>query len=110
MQIKIFGNGKVNIMGMEEDSYTTNTGCYIIVGKENGLWHLSISHHDRYPTWDEIHKARYSLLSRSKNFAMLLPPPEQYVNANENCFHLYELTEKEIKNIQKAKGGEDGRI
>lgn len=63
--------------------------------KERGIivkrWHLSISHPDRYPTWDEIKEARYALLSRELTFAMIFPPPSQYVNHHPNCFHLHEI-------------------
>jgi len=62
---------------------------------ENGalLWHLSISRPKRHPSWDEIKAARYRLLPHDKTFAMLLPPPEQYVNVPEqdHVFHLWEI-------------------
>lgn len=75
--------------------------CKVIVALEPAgakgemLWHLTISHQDRHPTWDEIKTARYRLLPRSLCFGMLLPPPEQYVNvpAQDHVFHLYEVTD-----------------
>lgn len=55
-------------------------------------WHLSISHPDRYPTWDEISDARESLLPRGLVFAQILPSDlDQYVNLHPNCFHLWEV-------------------
>ena len=69
----------------------------IIVGIEAGLWHLSISHPKRYPTWDEIKKARYELLPHDITVAMLLPPPNEYVNIHENCFHLWEIEDPRKK-------------
>ena len=70
--------------------------CKVIVGQEpvglDGLsWHLSISHPDRYPTWDEIHEARYKFVPNEVTMAMILPPKEEYVNMHKNCFHLYEI-------------------
>lgn len=71
--------------------------CRVFVGREplgpgGGLrWHLSISHPTRYPTWDEIKGARYKLMPKEITVAMMLPPPEQYVNVHENCFHLHEV-------------------
>jgi hypothetical protein len=70
----------------------------IMVGREpagpNGemLWHLSISLPHRYPTWDEIKLARYRLLPAELCFALLLPPPDLYVNlpAQDHVFHLWE--------------------
>jgi len=57
------------------------------------LWHLSISHPDRYPGWEEIKDARYKLLPLGLNFAMLLPSPDKYINIHPNCFHLWEARE-----------------
>lgn len=54
-------------------------------------WHLSISHPDRYPTWDEIKAARYRFVPKEITMAMLLPPPDEYVNIDSNCFHLHQL-------------------
>ena len=54
------------------------------------LWHLSIAHERRYPTWDEIAQARYDLLPDNITMAMYLPPRAEYVNVHPNCFHLHE--------------------
>ena len=62
----------------------------ILVSIDDGLWHLSISHKDRYPTWDEIKSAREEHLPMDKTFAMYFPPSEEYVNLHQNCFHLWE--------------------
>jgi hypothetical protein len=78
--------------------------CNILVARErvdrlgdesDWLWHLSISHPERHPTWDEIKAARYRLLSNGLCFGILLPPPEQYVNvpAQDHVFHLWEITD-----------------
>lgn len=53
-------------------------------------WHMSIAHPKRYPTWDEIAKARYDLLPDDRVFVMVLPAVRDYVNVHENCFHLWE--------------------
>ena len=82
-------------------SYFTMGTCNILLGREpagrNGetLWHLSISHPHRHPTWDEIKTARYRLLDPGLTFAMLLPPHELYVNvpAQDHVFHLWESTD-----------------
>jgi hypothetical protein len=73
--------------------------CNILMAREragvNGewLWHLSISHPDRHPTWDEMKAARYRLLSNGLCFGILLPPPEYYVNlpAQDHVFHIWEI-------------------
>lgn len=81
----------------------------VLVGREltdvpNGdrlaLWHLSISHRTneerpkpgRYPTWDEIHEARYRFLPDEVTVAMLLPPKNEYINVHATTFHLWELS------------------
>ena len=58
------------------------------------LWHLSISHPNRHPIWEEIAEARYDLLPDNVTMAMVLPPRGEYVNVHKHCFHLHELHEK----------------
>ncbi len=65
--------------------------CKILVTKEGGRWHLSISHPRRYPTWDEIAEARYRILPREIHAAIPLPPESEYLNLARNCFHVYEI-------------------
>lgn len=72
--------------------------CRVLVSQERYpgkgerlFWHLSISCADRYPTWDEIKDARYSLLPFGLTFAQLLPPMNEFVNIHPNCFHLWEF-------------------
>lgn len=66
--------------------------CQVLLGQMPGEgWHLSISHLQRYPTWDEVAEARYALIPDDVTVAMLLPPRAEYVNLHSNCFHLYEI-------------------
>ena len=65
-------------------------------GKDGAwLWHLSISHPNRHPTWDELKAARYWLLPSDITVGILLPPPDQYVNvpAQDHVFHLWEVSD-----------------
>jgi hypothetical protein len=67
--------------------------CSIIVSPPVDVgwgWHLSIAHPTRYPTWDEVAKARYELLPLDVDFDMPLPRPENYVSIHSNCFHVWE--------------------
>lgn len=66
----------------------------VIVSKDDGLWHISISHHKRYPTFDEIKEARYKFIPDDVTMAMFFPPRSQYVNVHPNCFHLFEVKDK----------------
>lgn len=75
----------------------TKGACRVLLSHEpkfegDGLrWHLSISCADRYPTWEEIKDARYSLLPLGLTFAQILPPMNEFVNIHPNCFHLWEI-------------------
>jgi hypothetical protein len=70
--------------------------CTILYGVENGLWHLSISHEERLPAWEEIKWVRYQFCPKDIMMAMILPPEDQYVNLHENCFHLWQLKVEEM--------------
>jgi hypothetical protein len=72
-----------------------------LVAEEPLGWHLSISHRTvgarrapRYPSWDELADARYSLLPSDRDFVMHLPPPGEYVAVHDTCFHLHEHPER----------------
>jgi hypothetical protein len=67
----------------------------IMVAIEDERWHLSISHPARYPSWDEIKKARYDLCPKDITMVMFLPPPAEYVNVHNYCFHLHQIMKHE---------------
>ena len=71
--------------------YKTNSGCVIIVSIDGGKWHLSISHKDRSPTYDEIKEARYAMLPDDIYMAQIFPPKSEFVNLHTNCHHLWQL-------------------
>jgi hypothetical protein len=90
-------------------AYRSASGCSVIVAHEPAraapaeiwlppaeqlLWHLSISHRHRYPSWDEIADARYALVPDRVTMAMLLPPRDEYVNAHPFCFHLWQIDDR----------------
>lgn len=84
------------VIGLQPGTQHFKMGkCKILVSPPTGDqgWHMSISCRDRYPSWDEIAKARYTLLPQQLPFMMILPPPEEYVNVHEYCFHLHENIE-----------------
>lgn len=68
----------------------------VIKSEDHGRLHMSISHKNRYPTWDEIKEAREHFLPMGKYFVMAFPPPDAFVDFHPNCFHLWEcLPERE---------------
>jgi hypothetical protein len=92
-------------------AFTSTSGCNVIVAREPAkaapggiwlppeellLWHLSISHPDRYPSWDEIGDARYQLTPGGITMALLLPPMGEYVNAHPFCFHLWQIDDRRV--------------
>jgi hypothetical protein len=70
-------------------------GCQIFVTDAENGWHASISHPSRYPMWMEVCAIRDKFLPKDKTFAMILPPSGQYINVHPNCFHLYEIPNKQ---------------
>lgn len=72
----------------EQFEYYTVGECRVL---QSHRLHFSISHPDRYPTWDEIAAARYALLPKLKDCVMVLPPDDQYANVHEYCFHVHLL-------------------
>ena len=92
--------GPMVLDGIEEQTWYRNVGdgrLAVIVGVEPEGWHLSISFADhrgrnsRYPSWDEIADARYTLVPDDVTMVMFLPPPEEYVAIHKTTFHLHEL-------------------
>lgn len=75
-KLKAYKAGKIQIM----------VGWHPVMG-----WHMSISHPEHYPTWDEVANARYQLMPSDIEFGMMLPPPDAYINIHNFCFHLHEM-------------------
>lgn len=71
----------------------------VIVEKHSTGWHISISHPHRYPSWEEIKAARYTLCPENITMAMYLPPPDEFVNLHPNCFHLYQVEDDKAELI-----------
>lgn len=65
--------------------------CTIIVSKDYGKWHLSISHPRRLPTYNELKEARYKYTPNLITMAQIFPPLEQYVNIHPFCLHLWQI-------------------
>jgi len=78
-------------------AWISNTNCSIFVSMDADRWHLSIAHPGRYPTWSEIHHARYEFIPDEIYMCMILPPKQFYINLHKNCFHLWEFQELKLK-------------
>ena len=62
-----------------------------IVSHDDDRWHVSVSHTDRYPTWDEVADARYRFVPDRVTMAMLMPPRAQWINVHETTLQLWEV-------------------
>jgi hypothetical protein len=51
--------------------------------------HVSVSHRDRLPTWDELRGVKDWTIGRDKLALQVLPPEDQYVNLHPRTLHLW---------------------
>jgi hypothetical protein len=82
------------MMDVSIASYIRNDGQLKVLmteePHEGTKWlHVSVSHPERYPTWDEIHFVKDLFIGKDKDAVMILPEEKYYVNLHKNCFHLY---------------------
>jgi hypothetical protein len=93
-------------------AYRTASGCHVICALEPAkaapvgiwlpeaerlLWHMSVSHPHRYPTWDEVADVRYELVPDEVTMALLLPPAGEYLNVHPFCFHLWQIDDRRVE-------------
>lgn len=83
--------------GMQQGTKQYKMGrVFILVSPpviEMGMgWHMSISHPERYPTWDEVAAAWYQLIPDADNRVgvMILPKREDYISIHNFCFQVHE--------------------
>lgn len=78
--------------GLEPGSRAYMMGnCSVIVSLSGAGYHMSIARPDRYPSWDEVSKARYALIPDNVTMAMMLPPQSEFINIHSNCFQLWQV-------------------
>lgn len=65
--------------------------CIVLITKDDGKYHLSISNKKRLPTYNELKEARYRFLPDNVTMAQLFPPKAEFVNIHPNCLHLWEI-------------------
>lgn len=87
---------------MKEGTYRMGR-CTIIVSKDAGLWHLSISTPTASPSYKEIKQARYTYLPNEVYMAQILPPMEEFVNFHPYTHHLFEVPVNPSKNSNNQK-------
>jgi hypothetical protein len=67
---------------------------------EDGIhWHLSVSHQERYPSWDELMAFRACLFDDNQEVIQVLPSAEEYINVHNRTFHLWHKTGSSIVQV-----------
>lgn len=65
--------------------------CSVITSIDGGKKHLSISHDERLPTYEELKEARYKFFPDVPYMAQIFPPKSEFVNMHKFCLHLWEI-------------------
>lgn len=73
-----------------------NKNLYVISAKEDGRWHMSISHPKRLPSWEEIKDARKATLPPNIFLCVLFPPEEFWLNIHDYCMHLWQIEDEKL--------------
>lgn len=76
--------------GVYETGMFTYKGKDILINKEMGKWHLSVSANHTLGYY-ELKEIRYKFMPDSMQVAQIFPPRKEFVNLHENCFHLYQI-------------------
>ena len=74
-------------------------GTIVILVSHNddeGGWHLSMSHKNTMPTYEEMKDFRYKFLPNGINACEIFPPREKFVNIHPFCRHLWEMPKDDI--------------
>jgi hypothetical protein len=71
-----------------------------LVGREPAVdgdhrWHVSVSHTDRVPAWEELVDAAHQLRP-GVCFALGLPPRSWWLNLHPHVLHLWELHDEHL--------------
>lgn len=83
-----------------------NLHIKVTSAKEGGRWHMSISHPERLPTWDEIKEAREIALPPNVFFCLPFPPKEFWINIHDYCLHLWEIQDQWLVEQMIYEGGQ----
>lgn len=77
---EFFTKGKLVVVASDDDEYD-NTG---------EKWrHISVSHKDRLPSWDELRQVRDDFYPADACVIFIFPPVEEYVNFHKTTLHFW---------------------
>lgn len=90
--------------GGHGSTWRSDDGQTVIVGVEDGRWHLSISRPDRLPSWREISAARDRFIPADVVLCVPFPPRKWWLNIHNFCLHLVETRDTELIEQWKYEG------
>ena len=67
--------------------------CNVIVTRDAGRWHMSVSTHSASPSYKELKAAKEQFLPPDLTYGQLFVPEEQHVNLHQFTHHLWEIEE-----------------
>lgn len=76
--------------------------CRIIASDEGGWEHVSISHSDRTPNWEEMCRIKAIFWDDEDCVVQYHPPKSEYVNNHPYVLHLWRPTEGELPRPPKS--------
>ena len=68
----------------------------VICSDQEGWEHVSVSIHDRMPTWEEMNFIKNLFWDEDDAVMQLHPPKSEYINNHKFCLHLWRPTETNI--------------
>lgn len=77
-------------------------GLYVVVTTDKfpndpRRWlHISVSHEDRYPTWEELMSIKDEFMGEEVEAYQVLPRHSEHVNVSATCFHLWHCLSGDI--------------
>ncbi|WP_295582224.1 hypothetical protein [uncultured Lamprocystis sp.] len=71
-------------------------GLFAIASSEGGWEHVSVSHVDRCPTWDEMAEVAALFWDPEDTVIQFRPPASDYVNCHPYCLHWWRPTHADL--------------
>jgi hypothetical protein len=68
--------------------------AFVIASDGLGWQHVSVSHSDYTPTWDEMCQVKAMFWDPEDCVIQYHPPESEYVNCHRHCLHLWRPTEQ----------------
>lgn len=80
--------------------YFTYGELTVLLTREFGRLHLSVSHPQRMPTWGEVSEIFYNhIRENDETVVLVLPKPENFVNLHQFCFHVFGIRDGELPDV-----------